>query len=80
MKVYEKLNEIKGTDCTAETIADWFYDNRICPCTLDSFVPEVETKFKGWHKLADSVCREREVNCDLECCTNFVNKEMQNEN
>jgi len=76
MKAYEKLNEIKDTDCTAETIANWFYDNRICPCELDSDMPEVNQKFKSWRKIADSICREREVNCDMECCTQFVNKEV----
>lgn len=74
MKVYEKLNEIKGTDCTAKTIANWFYDNRICPCVLDSVIKEVRREFKGWHKIADSVCREH--NCGMDCCTQFVNKEI----
>jgi len=31
MKVFEKINQLKGTTSTLEQIANWFYMNRIYP-------------------------------------------------
>jgi hypothetical protein len=31
MKVWEKLNQLKGTNATIDTISNWFYINRIYP-------------------------------------------------
>ena len=31
MKVWEKINELKGTDSTKEQIFNWAYMNRIAP-------------------------------------------------
>lgn len=31
MKVWEKCNEVKGTNATKDEIANWAYENRICP-------------------------------------------------
>jgi len=31
MRVWEKLNELKGADSTKEQIVSWFYMNRIYP-------------------------------------------------
>ena len=35
MKVWEKSNELKGTNATKEKIAQWSYMNRICPLMFD---------------------------------------------
>ena len=35
MKVWEKCNEVKGTDADVQEIADWAYNNRFCPLMFD---------------------------------------------
>lgn len=34
MKVFEKINELKGTSCDLKTIASWFYSNRFYPIDI----------------------------------------------
>ena len=44
MKVYEKLNKLKGTKATMEQIYNWAYNNRILPCEIGE---ELELKDKS---------------------------------
>lgn len=76
MKVYEVLNNLKDTDCTPETIADWLYDNRICPCCLDAEMLYVDKYPKFLNNAAEEVCKEREMRCDPKCCLAFAYKDI----
>lgn len=85
MKVWEKCNEVKGTNATIEQIADWAYFNRICPLMFDTGL-EIDLpldkdgypKPNGFLKTAESVCDVYTHNgkgCGTDCLMAYLNSE-----
>lgn len=90
MKVWEKCNEVKGTDATIEQIADWAYFNRICPLMfdvgLDIDLPldeYHEPKPNGFLYTAEKVCDVSMHNgkgCGADCLMRYLNSEYKEVN
>lgn len=87
MKVWEKCNEVKGTDATIEQIADWAYYNRICPLMFDTGL-EIDLpldddgypKPNGFLNTAESVCDVFTNNgkgCGFDCLNAYLNSEYK---
>ena len=80
MKVWEKCNEVKGTDATIEQIAGWAYCNRICPLMFDVGL-EIDfpldedgyPKPNGFLNTADKICEHN--SCGMDCLMKYLNSE-----
>ena len=79
MKVWEKCNEVKGTNATIEEIASWAYNNRICPLDFDVGL-EIDIPCdkdgipleNGFFGTAQKMC---DMNCGLDCLMRYLNSE-----
>lgn len=83
MKVWEKCNEVKGTDVSIEVIANWTYINRVCPLTFDIHleldIPLDDDGYpvdNGFLLTAYSVCNGK---CGYDCLMNYLNSEFDEE-
>ena len=75
MKVYELMNQLKGTEATKEQIASWQYMNRICPVQLTAEELEIEKKFpEALSEIAEKLCSMNE--CGHECLDKFLESEV----
>ena len=75
MKVFELINELKGTDATLEQIKEWSYMNRIPPCGLEEGL-ELDCKLpKVLHELRSEVCSET-GKCYPDCLNKFFDMEI----
>lgn len=80
MKVWEKCNEVKGTNATIEEIASWAYNNRICPMDFDVGL-EIDLPLdkdgipldNGFAWTAHRVCES--FSCGKECLMAYLNSE-----
>ncbi len=79
MKVWEKCNEVKGTDADIQMIADWAYMNRYCPLMfdvgLDIDLPLDTDGYpveNGFLKAAQNIC---DGNCGIDCLMRYLNSE-----
>ena len=84
MFVWEKINELKKCNATKEEIADWSYDNRICPLMMDVGLELSENQKHEadmLDKIADSVCHEMSdkngPGCGEECLDSFLDSEWE---
>lgn len=85
MKVWEKCNEVKGTDVTIQQIADWAYFNRICPLMFDdgldidlTLTEDGYPKPNGFLNAAEKVCDVYMHNgkgCGADCLMAYLNSE-----
>ncbi len=80
MKVWEKCNEVKGTKATMQEIANWAWDNKICPLMFDVGLeldlPLDEDAFpveNGFIKTARKVCSKSK--CDYKCLIKYLESE-----
>lgn len=79
MKVWEKCNEVKGTDATREQIADWAYMNRICPIEFDIGL-EIDIPLdedcmpvsNGFLTTAQKIC---DLSCSVDCLNRYLDME-----
>lgn len=83
MKVWEKCNEVKGTNASIDEIAGWGYMNRICPLMfdvgLDIDLPLDEDGYplpNGFLSTAESVCDNRK-GCGFDCLMEYLNSEYK---
>ncbi len=74
MKVYEKCNELKGTNADAKTIADWAYMNRICPIEFE-YGLEVNNYPDELKTIAGITCAKN--SCGHNCVMEFLNSEVK---
>lgn len=81
MKVWEKCNEVKGTDADVQEIADWAYNNRFCPLMfdvgLDIDVPLDEDGYpveNGFLKTAEGLCDGK---CGWDCLIRYLYSEYE---
>lgn len=78
MKIYEKINELKGTDATCEIIKNWMYMNRITPCALQDGL-ELDCEYPNqMDDLAMKLCNDTEMDC-YECLNRFLDSEFHEE-
>lgn len=78
MKVYELMNQLKGTDATVDQIKSWSYMNRVSPCILDEGLdldegveyPEV------LRKTQEKICNECGHDC-YKCLDTFFIAEVE---
>ena len=77
MKVYEKINQLKGTNADLDLIVDWGYHNRICPITMDAGLELDENEYPTQlHIHAQKMCQSHIAeNCGIDCMTDFLNEE-----
>ena len=83
MKVWEKCNEVKGTNATKEQIAEWAYMNRICPLEFDTGL-EIDLPFdedrlplqNGFLETARKVC-DTKVACGYDCLIQYLETEYE---
>ena len=77
MKVYEYINQLKGTNATLEQIKTWSYMNRVCP--IDFREPENGLELEnGIPEKFDYFIRlwcNKTANCQ-ECYDRFFELEM----
>ena len=83
MKVWEKCNEVKGTNATKDEIANWAYENRICPLQFDVGLeldlPLDEDGFpveNGFIKTARKVCDTKQE-CGYKCLVKYLGTEYE---
>lgn len=78
MKVYEKLNELKGTAASMSQIREWAYTNRILPCGFDVGLEldEGVEYPKELKAITDELCENYDC---MECLTKFLNTELNPE-
>lgn len=75
MKVWEKINDLKGTNADKETIASWAYNNKICP---REFGEELELDCDYPQELESISCRLCNKNsCGYDCLTEFLESEVE---
>ena len=81
MKVWEKCNELKGTDATKELIAQWAYMNRVCPVMFDNELDlEDGVKYpKQMEELAYKYCHDENIKCGTDCLDVFLKSEVAEE-
>jgi hypothetical protein len=74
MKVYEKINQLKGTNATMREIADWSYMNKICPVSINKDELELDIEYpKKLKEMASGICVSRK--CDISCVEEFLQME-----
>jgi len=75
MKVYELINQLKGTSATLQEIKDWSYMNRILPCELKEGL-ELDCEYpKILSKAAVKICLKTK-NCYTDCLNTFFEMEL----
>lgn len=81
MKVWEKCNEVKGTNASIDEIADWAYANRICPLDFDIGLEldlpldeDGYPKENGFFGTAQKLC---DMECGSECLMRYLNSEYR---
>jgi hypothetical protein len=76
MKVYEKINQLKGTEASAEEIASWAYNNRICPLDFDDGLEEINEEYPEQLTFMAGECCSIH-SCGTECLDDFLNAEYK---
>ena len=89
MKVWEKCNEVKGTNASIKEIADWAYANRICPLDFDTGL-EIDLPLdedgcpmpNGFLKTAEAICGVMHGDsgtdaCNYDCLMLYLNSEYE---
>ncbi|MBQ7097761.1 MAG: hypothetical protein IJN96_06745 [Clostridia bacterium] len=75
MQVWEKINNLKGTNASKEQIASWAYSNKICPV---EFADELELDCEYPSELTEISNKLCDNNtCGFECLTKFLESEVQ---
>jgi hypothetical protein len=90
MKVWEKCNEVKGTNASIDEIAGWGYMNRICPLMFDEgleidLLPRGEDGYpvkNGFLNTAEKICGvmhgEKGTDaCSYDCLMRYLNSEYE---
>ena len=89
MKVWEKCNEVKGTNASIDEIAGWGYMNRICPLMfdvgLDIDLPldeDGDPLPNGFLKAAEAICgimhgESGTDACGYDCLIRYLNSEYE---
>lgn len=75
MKVWEKINDLKGTNAEKETIANWAYGNKICP---REFGEELELDCEYPYELeaiSSRLCNKN--SCGYDCLIEFLESEVE---
>lgn len=78
MKVYERINHLKGTDATVEQMANWGLENKVCPVDMDEGleIEDCDAYPKQLRDIATAVCAAHGCDgCDLTCLTEFLDAE-----
>lgn len=74
MKVFEKINELKGTNATEKQIADWAYMNRICPIDFEDGL-ELDCEYpKELSEIAHKCCHNED--CSIGCTEQFLQSDI----
>ena len=77
MKVWEKINQIKGTDEPRQIIRDWAYMNRICPIAMED---GLELEPGEYPKELENIawkCCENYTPCTIECLDEYLDSEIK---
>ena len=75
MKVYELINQLKGTSATLEQIKKWSYMNRIEPCALEDGL-DLDCEYP--QVLADAALKSCAEKTDCYVCLNtFFDTEIE---
>ena len=77
MKVWEKINELKGTNATLQEIKTWSYMNRVCPLMLEDGL-ELEQDFPPELDALIDVACDTYPNCNA-CYDGFFSQELEKE-
>lgn len=73
MKVYEKINELKGTNAKKETILKWMVSNKICPLDVLAGIEHYDPFFLSFARIH---CDELD-DCPSNCYETFLDKEYK---
>jgi hypothetical protein len=75
VKVFEYINQLKGTNASIDTIKDWSYNNRIPPCSLQEGL-ELEAEYpKVLTDKTNEICKQVEMDC-YKCLDVFFESEI----
>ena len=78
MKVFELINQLKGTTATLEKIKEWSYVNRIPPCGLEEGL-ELDCEFpNSLNILRNNLCAVTD-SCYPDCLNTFFGLEVGDE-
>ncbi|HZK84870.1 MAG TPA: hypothetical protein VFC58_09370 [Desulfosporosinus sp.] len=79
MKVFELINQLKGTTATLEQIKEWSYMNRISPCVLKDGL-ELDCEYpESLVKACEKVCSQVGLSCYPDCWNTFFEMEITDE-
>ncbi len=74
MKIYERINEIKGTSATVDEIHNWMVMNKICPLDV---AEELETgEQPELQAIADKRCADNGDGSCYACYRKFLEMEV----
>lgn len=75
MKVWERINQLKGTSAAKETIASWAYLNRVCPRDF-SLELELDCEYpKELDEISRKICDD--FGCGFGCLIEFLESEVE---
>lgn len=79
MKVWEKFNQVNGTNQTKEKIAEWAYFNKLCPLMFDCGIYEPDESGyppeNGFIVTARKI-HEKHGKCDMDCLNAYLDSEF----
>lgn len=76
VKVWEKINQLKGTDESYNGIRDWAYMNRICPIIMEDGLELDEGEYPKQLEDIAKKCCEDFSKCSIECLDCYLNSEV----
>lgn len=74
MQVFEKINQLKGTNATKEKITNWSLMNKVCPLEFGS---ELDLNFKYPEELGEIAEKYCDAVCDYSCLDKFLSHELE---
>lgn len=72
MKIWERINQVKGTTETKENILNWMEMNRVCPLMISDCLEEGEQS--DLQEASKLHCIGRE--CGPECYREYLEREL----
>lgn len=76
MKVYEHINQLKGTNVSLKQMADWGYMNKVCPITFMEGLELGASYPAKFCVIASAICASHESDCEYSCLTEFLSTEI----
>lgn len=73
MKIWERINEVKGTSETVGNIRNWMVDNKVCPLMISDGLEEDEQP--DLQEAAEKHCMEYN-DCGPGCYGAYLEREL----